>query len=71
MSKKPFTLLFFFPNVWFSLACLLGTGPHYETVASLELHYVDQAALELRAIPTSASQVLGLKAYHVLLAVHL
>lgn len=64
MSKKPFTLLVFYFG--FSLACLWETGSHYVTVATLELHYVDQAGFELRDIPTSASQVLGLKAYTIM-----
>jgi hypothetical protein len=44
------------------LFCFFKTGFLCVALAVLELTFVDQAGLELRNLPASASQVLGLKA---------
>jgi hypothetical protein len=64
-TENPFA----FDVPFFLLACLFvclffETGFLCIALAVLELIFVDQAGLELRNLPASASQVLGLKAYH-------
>jgi hypothetical protein len=58
------SFLICFPSVSLSHHCtfhIKKTDFFFET-GFLETHFVDQAGLELRNPPTSASQVLGLKA---------
>jgi hypothetical protein len=63
-----FLLLLFFLFFWFFCFVLFWFGFFFETgffsiaLAVLELNFVDQAGLELRNPPASASRVLGLKA---------
>jgi hypothetical protein len=52
--------LFVFGLVWFEF-CLFETGLLCVVLAVLGTHSVDQAGLELRNPPASASQVLRLK----------
>ena len=54
LSLQPWTHVFFFGFLETGFLCI--------ALAVLETHFVDQAGLELRNAPASASQVLRLKA---------
>jgi hypothetical protein len=55
--------LVWFGLVWFGLVLVFQDGISLYTSGCPGTHFVDQAGLELRNIPASASRVLGLKAF--------
>jgi hypothetical protein len=57
-----FFLLFFFSSFCFCF-CFFSRQGFSEYLICPGTHFVDQAGLELRNLPASASQVLGLKAW--------